>query len=150
MMNKAQIQNKINEYAAANNMQVVDFSDKKLSMKLDFYSCCKARTGKCSLDLKDEELNIYDADGLSCGYASKVNYCRSMLDAMKDPEKYDSLFNSPDNTMISKCSCGHYFVSGQHRICVAKHEGLAIPVNEITESPIECFSCVKQNDYKIS
>ena len=150
MNNKAQIQNKINEYAAKNNMQVVDFADKELSMKLDFYSCFKSRTGKCSLDLTEPELNIYDADNVSCGYSGKATYCREMLEAMKDPEKYDSLFNSPDNTMISKCKCGHYFVSGQHRICVAKHSGLAIPINEITEAPLECYACIEEKDYKIS
>lgn len=150
MINKSEIQAKINEYAQKHNMQVVDLADKKLSMKLDFYSCFKARTGKCSLDLKDEELNIYDADGVSCGYAGKANYCRAMLNAMEEPEKYEALFNSPDNTMLSKCACGHYAVSGQHRICVAKHAGLAIPINEMESSDLECFSCLQLDDYKIS
>ena len=150
MINKSEIQAKINEYAAKHNMQVVDFADKELSMKLDFYSCFKSRTGKCSLDLTEPELNIYDADNVSCGYAGKATYCRAMLESMTNPERFDELFNNPDNTMISKCKCGHYFVSGQHRICVAKHAGLAIPINEITEAPLACHACIKENDYKIS
>ena len=150
MINKSEIQAKINEYARSKGMQVVDFADKKLSMKLDFYSCCKERTGKCSLDLKPDEINIYDGDNVSCGYAGKVNYCRAMLESMTNPERFNELFNNPDNTMISRCSCGHYFVSGQHRICVAKHAGLAIPINEITEAPLECYACIEEKDYKIS
>ena len=149
MENKAEIQAKLNEYAKKHNMQVVDFTDKKLSMKLDFYSCFKARIGMCSLDLKEDELNIYDTDNGYYGYANKASYCREMLGAMKDSEKFDSLFNNPDNTIISKCKCGHFFVSGQHRICVAKHAGLSIPVNKITVYSHECHTCRGEKEYTI-
>jgi len=150
MMNKAQIQAKINEYAQKHNMQVVDFSDKKLSMKLDSYSCYKARTGKCSLDLNDDDPSIYDVDHVRSGDSGNAIYCRNMLKSMTNQEQFDSLFNNPDNTMISKCSCGHYFVSGQHRICVAKHAGLAIPINEFESSDLECYVCFGEKDYTIS
>ena len=148
-MNNTYIQAKIDAYATQKNIKIVDLSNITLSLKLDAWSCFKARTGKCSLELTENKFAIEQRKPQACGYAGRVEYCRKVLAAMQTPERFDAVYDSVDNTTLSKCKCGHYFVSGQHRICVAKHKGLMIPVNNITTSSADCHSCQGDKDYSL-
>lgn len=149
-MNIAKVQEQINKYAAENNIPTVDFKNKKLSLKLDAWSCHKARTGKCSLDLTEAELADERMKQEACGYAGKANYCPDLLKKMTNSEQFRDVYDAADNTALSLCQCGHYFVSGQHRICIAKRTNLQIPVNNISTSTVECFTCQGDKDYSLS
>lgn len=139
----------IKEWAKKSGFKIVDLVDKKISLHLDNHACYKAKTGVCSLDLTDEEVNrrvIYEAAETYC---VKVTNCPGIFKAIK-ARKYKSLYMCVgDKPKWKKMLCGHYECNGQHRICVAKHKKMVFPFspNKFETSTLECGFCRKEDGY---
>lgn len=132
----------INEFAAEHKLNIVDLSDKILSFRFDAYCCYFLNEKVCPLSLTENELtakNIPESNTLDRGH--DVYFCRKMLESMQTKEGLEKLFLSADASYIIKKECGHYQCNGQHRLCIAKHLGLLIPVDVQKDTSIKCEGC---------
>lgn len=115
----------------------------KFAYNLDKYSCFRKLTGKCSLELSEEEVRHFSAKERISKKASyeyhkenSVYYCRLLAES----------FNKKGMTKpveINPFSCGHYaFTDGQHRVCIAKTIGMVdIPAEIGGKWESECRVC---------
>lgn len=111
----------ITDWAKESGFKIISMNDKAIAFHLDAYSCYKAKTGVCSLDLTDSEVSKRSEHEVA-EQSVKVTKCPNIFQDMQSKEKFDSLYVcSGDEPKLIKMMCGHYECSGQHRICVAKH-----------------------------
>lgn len=136
-------QEKIAIFAKENHLTLVDLSYKEISFRFDAHSCYFLNKGHCSLSLTEDEVkqeNIPVNNHLCRG--EDIHFCRNLLLSMQDENRMKELFINPEPITISKAICGHYAsCSGQHRLCVAKHAGLIIPVQQNENNTNKCGVC---------
>jgi len=87
--------------------------------------CYKLATGRCTFELTEEE---YEEEKAKCNYryhhASRVGYCRELLEKMSDGGTMSATTSTGINGFRN--SCGHIaFLNGQHRTCIAKKNNLS-------------------------
>ncbi|WP_246141165.1 hypothetical protein [Bacillus marasmi] len=108
------------------------------AFNLGKYDCFKRLTGKCSLELTDEEYEKYVP--LSKGYSDgSVDYCREFAEYLKEKNAFEK-----DTGIYAVLNdCGHVaFDDGQHRTCIAKKLGIEkLVVSEFSKNPYECRVC---------
>jgi hypothetical protein len=129
--------------------EVVSFdpTGKVFVYNLDKYSCFRKLTGKCSLDLTEEDVKQYaEKEGTikSKRYSdydrTSVYYCRMLAEDIKINGVTQYVWLHPHN-------CDHYaFTWGQHRTCIAKTIGLNnIPALIGDKWNSECRVCYFRN-----
>lgn len=139
----------IKEWAQKSGFKIVDLSDKIISFHLDRHACYEAKTGICSLDLTDMEVNIRAMHEVAEKYCVKATNCPGIFKAMQARE-YESIYMCVgDKPKWRKMVCGHYECNGQHRICVAKHKKIVFPFspNEFETSTMKCGFCRNEDGY---
>ncbi|MCY7768119.1 hypothetical protein [Bacillus inaquosorum] len=97
-------------------LQIIDPTKHSFYFNLTRIECYYLRSGKCSLDLTDEEFNMLEGEELK-----KADKCRRIAANFIKPnmEEKDSGVDIQTN------ACGHTtFNDGQHRMCICKKSGV--------------------------
>lgn len=90
------------------------------AFRLGLYDCFKVLTGKCSLEVTDEEYSYYKPLSESYGEGS-IDYCRNLANHLIK----NNLFIKDTGINAYLNECGHVsFGDGQHRTCIAKKIGI--------------------------
>ncbi|KKB71978.1 MULTISPECIES: hypothetical protein [Bacillus] len=96
--------------------QLINPTKHSFYFRLSERDCYKVRTGRCSLDLSDEEFK--SLEGKEYEYALR---CRRLAAHYIKPDmhkKHSGIFASIN-------ACGHIsFSDGQHRMCICKRSGV--------------------------
>ena len=105
---------------------------------LDENFCFKNKTGKCSLDLTEEECKTFFKTHRILDAPENVYYCRNI---------YKSLIENGQQEPVNvhNYMCPHYLVEdGHHRICIAAKKGLTLKAH-LNKNDDVCRVCSSFN-----
>jgi hypothetical protein len=115
--------------------------------------CYKIKSGKCSLDLTNEDYeSILEKEGQRSYLNGSVEYCRELAKHLVDTNS----FTIDTGIRAFKSKCGHVaFGDGQHRTCIARRLNIQCLILEVFKENNEyvCRPCyfdeVKRKKSKI-
>ncbi|EGT0692928.1 hypothetical protein QYZ59_16080 [Clostridium perfringens] len=122
--------------------KVFDEKGKTFYFRLDQHTCCKCKSGICSLDeISLEELVMnYKIEENQSNPRNSTDYCRTIAGMILRGE-----FKEPAKIIFNK-ECGHYsFDDGQHRTCcISKLKDKGVYINKevlLREEKGDCYYC---------
>lgn len=97
----------------------LDIKNEKIKYNLDWYSCYKALTGTCSLELNEPIQKFVGKEG-NCG---AFNHCKLLAESFKKEGVLSPIY-------ITKWEDGICRISdGQHRACVCQYLNMKVPAH---------------------
>lgn len=135
----------VQEDSGNNVLTKINPREHAFAFRLGMYDCFKVLTGKCSLEISEEEYNYYKPLTKSYGDGS-VDYCIKFANHMAENE----LYTKDTGIVAHEYDCGHIaFSDGQHRTCIAKKKGFEmLPVTLKKNDGYICRVCHFKNKEK--